>query len=124
MKPSEQAVATRRRQRILIGAIGVVALLALSVASFDSFRKLQQGRARTADIASQIAASEARLAALERRVVRLREDPGKLEQLAREELMMARPGEIVIVLPEAAVPASEPPAASIDGNSKTGQEDG
>lgn len=124
MKPSEQAVATRRRQRILIGVIGVVALLALSVASFDSFRKLQQGRAQTADIAGQIAASEARLAALEGRVERLREDPGKLEQLAREELMMARPGEIVIVLPEAAVPASEQPAVSTDGNSKTGQEDG
>ena len=101
MKPNEQTLAARRRQRFLMGAIGVMALLLLSVASFKSYRDLRVGRGQAAELSRQIAESEERIEVLDERIDRLRDDPAKLEQLAREELLMARPGEVVIILPEA-----------------------
>lgn len=114
MKPNEKALARRRRQRNLISALGVLALVLLFVASFKSYGDLRLGRAREAQLQAEITASEERIGRLEQQVQRLREDPAMLEQLAREELMMARPGEVVIVLPQEALP----------GDATTDQPDG
>ena len=119
MKPDEKALAARRRQRNLVTAIGVLALVLLFVASFKSYGDLRLGRARETLLQGAIEGTEARIEALEQRVERLRHDPAMLEQLAREELMMARPGEIVIVLPEemlADAPAApQTPSSEADG---------
>lgn len=108
MKPDEQARLARLRRRNLLAAVGILALLALSIASFESYRDLRVGRARELDLRRQITDSERRIELLEQRVARLRDDPATIEQLAREELMMARPGEVVIVLPQ------EPAAAGAE----------
>ena len=86
----------------------------LFVASFKSYGDLRVGRAHQAQLRSEIEDSEARIQALEQRVERLRDDPAMLEQLAREELMMARPGEVVIVLPEDTLTAAAT-APEVDG---------
>lgn len=86
--------------------VGVLALAFLSIATFKSYRDLEVGREREAELREDIRASEARVEALEERVERLREDPATVEQLAREELIMARPGEIVILLPAGATDES------------------
>ena len=114
MKPNEQALAARRRQRLLMGAIGVIALLLLSVASFKSYRDLRVGRGQATELSRQIADSEERIEVLEERIERLRDDPAKLEQLAREELMMARPGDVVIILPESSEEAAAESAEAGD----------
>ena len=106
MRLNEKALAARRRQRNLVGLIGVLALMLLSVASFKSYSDLRVGRGQEAELREQIAASEERLGALEHRLERLRRDPAMLERLAREELMMARPGEVVIVLLQEAAAVS------------------
>jgi len=82
-----------------MGGIGILALVLLSVASLDSYRDLKAGRGQEADLNQRIAATDGRIEELEAQVEGLREDPAMLERLAREELMMARPGEVVIVLP-------------------------
>ncbi len=100
-------------------ALAVLALVLLFVASFKSYGDLRLGRARAAQLQGEIEATEGRIEALEERVERLREDPAMLEQLAREELLMARPGEVVIVLPgETVLPeetAADPSAREADG---------
>lgn len=108
MRPVSQTGWTPQRRRTLLATLGVLSLLALSVASFESYRDLRTGRDRELDLRQQIADSERRIEVLEQRVERLRHDPATIEQLAREELMMARPGEVVIVLPE------EPAAAAVE----------
>ena len=107
MNPNEQGRAARRRQRNLTAALGVLALVLLSLATFETYGDLRVGRDREAELRREIAASEARVEALEDRVTRLREDPAMIERLAREELLMARPDEIVIVLPPDEAPAGE-----------------
>ncbi len=99
MKPNEQAEAGRKRRRNLMGMVGILALALLSIATFKSYRDLEMGRSRASELRRQIGASEARVETLEARVERLRKDPATVEQLAREELLMARPGEVVILLP-------------------------
>lgn len=98
MKPDEKALAARKRQRNLMTAVGVLALVLLFVASFKSYGDLRLGRAREAQLKGEIEASEKRIGILDEKVERLRNDPAMLEQLAREELLMARPGEVVILL--------------------------
>lgn len=119
MKPEEKALAKRRRQRNLVTALGVLALALLFVASFKGYGDLRLGRSREAQLQGEIETSEARIKALEDKVVRLREDPAMLEQFAREELLMARPGEVVIVLPEKTVlsekTGADEPAREGDG---------
>ena len=88
-------------------AIGVLALVLLFVASFKSYGDLRLGRGREAELRGEIEASESRIKALEEKVMRLRDDPAMLEQLAREELLMARPGEVVILLPEETMNAAD-----------------
>jgi cell division protein FtsB len=119
VRPDEKARQTRLRRRNLVAALGILALLALSIASFESYRDLRMGRGRELELRREISATEGRIESLEQRVSRLRDDPATLEQLAREELMMARPGEVVIVLPEE--PAPEAVERGSEGEGARGQ---
>ena len=87
----------------MVGAL----LLAMALAGARSFRDLGRARARTAELATEIGEAEARIVELERRIELLREDPVTLERLAREELGLVRPDDIVVVLPPQA-PVEEP----------------
>jgi cell division protein FtsB len=89
-----------------MAGLAILALALLSIASFKSYSDLRLGRSRAAQLRSEIALGDSRIEALEERVRRLKEDPAMLEQLAREEMLMARPGDVVIVLPEPALEAS------------------
>jgi cell division protein FtsB len=117
---NEKALAARGRQRNLVGLIGVLALLLLSVAGFKSYSDLRVGSGQEEELRQQIAVSEERLAALQHRLERLRQDPAMLERLAREELLMARPGEVVIVLPQEARTIAEAKTRVRDGEAGGG----
>ena len=94
------------RYRSVVG-VAVFSLLALlATAGVKSYRDLSQARAHEADLARRIAAAEARIRILREDVRRMAEDPLTLERLARENLGMVKPGDVVIVLPEE---GSEPP---------------
>jgi cell division protein FtsB len=87
-------------RRILALAVSALLLL-VGVAGLRSYRDLETARGRERDLSSRIEAVRAEIAVLKRRLRLLEEDPVLLERLAREELWMARPEDVVIVLPPA-----------------------
>lgn len=101
MRFAAQAASERPRPlRALFRALYAGALLALAAAGLKSWRDHEAAIERERAIATEIAASEARIAALERKIERLQRDPATLDRMAREELGLVRPEEVVIVLPE------------------------
>jgi cell division protein FtsB len=77
----------------------VCILLLVGVAGVKTWRDLSTVEAREAELRREIAASQAEIVALEGRIERLDTDPLALERLAREELGMVYPGDVVVVLP-------------------------
>lgn len=101
MKDSLQA-STVRDPKPFRTALVVSVLLLLGLVAFAgtrSYQDLLAARAREQALAAEIEAGERRIESLERRLERLAEDPAAIELLAREELWMARPDDVVIVLP-------------------------
>lgn len=82
------------------GATVVLFLVLLGLASLKSWRDLESARGRELGLETQIRQTEVRIQQLHGRIERLRSDPGSLERLAREDLGMVRPGDVVIVLPD------------------------
>jgi cell division protein FtsB len=89
-----------RSLRSLVSLAVGATLLALAAAGLKSWRDFEQVRGREAALLDGIAASERRIHALERRIESLENDPATLDRLAREELGLVRPDEVVVVLPE------------------------
>ena len=89
-----------RPLRSLLSVVVGCLLLALAVAALKGWRDHQQARAREARLIDEIAATESRIQALERKIERLQDDPATLDRVAREELGLVRPDEVVLVLPE------------------------
>ena len=91
-----------------------MALLVLAIAAVDAYRDLAQQRARRAELEGEIRRAEARIQELEGRIERMRSDPETLERLAREELGLVRPEDIVVVFPEEEPEEPEEPAETSD----------
>lgn len=79
----------------------LVMLIAIAFASARSYADLADSRARAARLESELQERQQAIAGLGERIERLRDDPYTLERLARRELGMVRPDEIVVVLPPA-----------------------
>ncbi len=106
--------------RPVLGATVVLVFALLAIAALKSNRDLQAARSRERLLTGKIAATRAESERLRVRIDRLHHDPGMLERLAREDLGMVRPGDVVVELPEPAKapaqaaplpPAPVPPAA-------------
>jgi len=83
-------------------SLATVAFLAvvIAVAGAASYKDLTAARARETALGERLAETRARIEALERQVQRLTDDPETLERVAREELGLVGPDDIVVVLPE------------------------
>ena len=92
--------------RPVLGATVLLVFALLAVAALKSYRDLAAARAREHQLEVRIAETKARSEKLRLRIDRLRHDPGMLERLAREDLGMVRPRDVVIELPEGAVAVS------------------
>lgn len=101
--------------RPVLGATVVLVFALLAIAALKSNRDLQAARSRERLLTGKISATLAESERLRVHIDRLRHDPGMLERLAREDLGMARPGDVIIELPEAAAtaPAAPLPLAPI-----------
>jgi cell division protein FtsB len=75
-------------------------VLAIGFVSARSYRDLADSRARVARLEAEIERRKGAIESLELRIEGLRDDPYTLERLARQELGMARSGEIIVVLPQ------------------------
>ncbi len=81
--------------------VAVLSLLGLlAVAGVKSYHDLATARRHEAELAVEIEKAKERIVGLRDRVEQLDLDPLTLERLAREDLGMVRPGDVVIVLPE------------------------
>ena len=92
------AVTPARRPVVVLVVVGAL-VLALAGAGFQGYRDLISARARAQLLAQRKAETEQRVADLRQRIELLRHDPVTLERLAREELGMVRPEDVVIVFP-------------------------
>jgi cell division protein FtsB len=102
---------SRQREHQSLRSVGpllvageVLVLLLLAIAGASSYRDLSAARERESSLTREIGAARERIAALESRIERLRVDPLLLERLAREELGLVRPDDIVILLPREEAP--------------------
>jgi cell division protein FtsB len=108
--------------RPVLGATVLLFFALLAIAALKSNRDLQAARAHERLLKEKIAATRAESERLEVRIDRLRHDPGMLEKLAREDLGLVRPRDVVIELPDpkappapqvAPPPVPPPPAARV-----------
>jgi cell division protein FtsB len=83
---------------VLGAAVGLFVAL-LGIASLKSYRDLESARTRERLLETRIEETTSRIEHLRVRIARLRTDPGTLERLAREDLGMVRPGDVIIELP-------------------------
>jgi cell division protein FtsB len=100
--------------RPVLGASVLLFLTVLGIAGVKSSHDLAAARQRKLMLETRIQSTETEIERLRNRIERLRSDPGLLERLAREDLGMVRPGDVVIELPrEGAEPAPSPAAPLI-----------
>jgi cell division protein FtsB len=71
----------------------------VAAAGMRSHQQLATAREHERALSTEIRATRERIAALERRVDRLRDDDATLERVAREDLGLVEPGDVVLVLP-------------------------
>jgi len=74
------------------------------MAGTKSYRDLEAARQHKRLLETRIGETQGEITRLRGRIERLRSDPGTLERLAREDLGMVRPGDVVIELPQDPVP--------------------
>jgi cell division protein FtsB len=96
--------------RPVLGVTVLLLFALLAMAALKSSRDLETARARERSLQAQIAQTQGESERLRVRIDRLRHDPGMLEKLAREDLGMARPADVIIELPEAAATSPAPAA--------------
>ncbi len=84
----------------LSGLIIVCLVLGLSFAGAQSFRDLSSARARADELEREIGETQHAVEELSRTIEDLRTSSETIERLAREDLGLVRPDEIVIVLPD------------------------
>lgn len=94
-----------RPPRALWAALVTLLLLLLGSGALKGWRDLDAARTRERELAGRVAAAEERIALLRERIVRLRDDPATLERMAREQLGLVRPRDVVVVLPPETEPA-------------------
>ena len=95
--------------RPVLGATVLLVFALLAIAALKSNRDLQAARATERTLTAKIAATRASSERLKLRIDRLRHDPGMLERLAREDLGLVRPGDMIVELPE---PGAAPPSTA------------
>ncbi len=94
-------LASGRSFRSLIAAAAAAVVLLLLAAGLRGYRDLATLKDRERRLERDIRAAELRLEELAVEVERRRDDEAMIEKLAREELGLVRPGDVVIVLPRA-----------------------
>lgn len=85
--------------RSLLGAAVFLLLALLLTAGLKSYSDLAASRAHEDALDQQIATTRQRIDVLSDRIERIKNDPLTLERLAREDLGLVKPGDVVIVLP-------------------------
>ena len=89
----------RRSFALLVAAVVAVWLLVMLVGGDSGVLAMFRARSRLDDLQAQVAVLEAENQRLREEVRRLEHDDGAVERIAREELLMARPDEEILLVP-------------------------
>jgi cell division protein FtsB len=98
--------------RPVLGGVVLLFVVLLGAAGLKSWRDLNAARAREKQLETRIETARAGIDHLRGRIERLRSDPAMLERLAREDLGLVEPRDVVIELPQPDRGAAPPPAAA------------
>jgi cell division protein FtsB len=98
----------RRLLSPFVLAILAAFLILLAAGSYKTWRDLVTVEARADELRQEVARTESEIQTLESRLQRLQNDPATLERLARQELAMVYPQDIVLVLPPDPPPLTSP----------------
>ena len=89
----------RERSPFLLALAVIAVLVAVGAASLRSWRDVAEQRAHEAELRAAIAKTEGIVRALEERNRRLESDAVTLERLARQQLGLVKPDDLVVVFP-------------------------
>lgn len=95
-----EPAAVRPASYFLLSLVFSALLFALFFVGDRGFLQLRRQRAQLRAAQDEVAKIDAENRKLEAEVAALKNDPRALEKIARERLGLAKPGEIVVVLPE------------------------
>jgi cell division protein FtsB len=87
--------------RVAIGVVGLLTVGMLLLAVFDPHGALavRKQRAKLSDLNSEVATLTQQNEDLRKEIDSLRHDPATIERIAREQLKLVKPGEIILVTP-------------------------
>ena len=99
--PAPRRLSLNRRVIIFVVAAGALAILIAAAVGDRGYLAARRRQADYAEMIEKIRIVEADNSRLQAEIKALKEDPYVVEKLARERLGLARPGEVVYMLPEA-----------------------
>ena len=102
-----QGTARADSSRPVLGAVVLLSLTLLGAAGLKSWRDLTAARGRERQLETRIEETRNGIEQLRSRIDRLKSDPAMLERLAREDLGLVLPRDVVIELPKAGVAAGD-----------------
>jgi len=83
--------------------------IVITVAGAKSYKDLTAARVHESELRERVETTQRQIEVLQREVERLRDDPATLERVAREELGLVAPDDLVIVLPPASLHGDSAP---------------
>ena len=92
--------ATLRRNAAYVLVLVCIALLVHEIFGAHGFLALRQEKNEVESLRQQIQKLQRENEQLDKRIKALQSDPKAIERLAREQMRLARPGEIIYTLPE------------------------
>lgn len=90
-------------------------LFVFFVAGDRGFLQVRKQRSQVGALQAEITAIDERNRALEREVARMTKDPAAVEKIAREDLQLVAPGDVVLVLPHGFEEKVTPRRTPVDG---------
>jgi cell division protein FtsB len=96
----------RKKAALLASVIAIIALVVGSLFGDRGILQLMAQRQRALELAEEIEEIRADNLRLAAEIRALRTDPRAIERIAREQLGLARPGETVFLIRDAAMPAA------------------
>jgi cell division protein FtsB len=98
-----------RRAALLTLVLIAFALTVHEVFGDHGYFSLRRRRQELQSLEQQVQQLKQENQQLEQEIKALKSDPKAIEKLAREQMKLAKPGEIIYVLPERKEPPSQPP---------------
>jgi cell division protein FtsB len=104
ISPSQVGAYLRKNARQILG-LALLALLVHDVFGPHGFIAMRRTQKEIEQIREQIGKMNEENESLTKQVTSLKSDPRSIERIAREEMGLARPGELIFKLPDTAKPA-------------------